>query len=272
MNRLRDRLYRALGVIHPGLRRRRVPNALQAITTENEEHHRGQPYSIAIPNFALRSASSTGDLGSWYAIGEAWAQITRSFLPASPRILDLGCGCGKMARFFVYHPGLTYVGLDVFQPAIYWCNREFARFADRFRFEHLDVASQLYNPAGALNGANVRLPVEDDSIDVVICGSLFTHLLEPTFRHYLAELQRCLRPEGTALISLHTDPSNGRFEGDEARIEISEGVFAEFAAAAGLGMAAKIGNVYGQQVFALQRASGAGAKRPKAEGGGTTSA
>jgi SAM-dependent methyltransferase len=256
MNTLKDRLRRA---IRPAQREvlDRSANRMQAITTENEDHWRGQPYAVSLPNFALREASSTGDLGSWYAIGEAWAQIAASFLPPSPTVLDLGCGCGKMARFFVLIPDLRYLGLDVFQPSIYWCNREFARHADRFRFEHLDVVSQLYNPGGSTRGAEVRLPVDDASMDMVICGSLFTHLLEPVFRHYLTEVRRCLAPRGAALISLHMEPANGRFDGDEARIDISDPTFAKFCADASLRIDARIGNVYGQQVFVVRRAEAA---------------
>lgn len=257
MSNLGDQVKRALRSIQRDPNLDRSAARMQAITTENEEHWRGQPHSISIPNHALREASSVGDLGFWYAIGEAWAQVALSFLPPSPRILDLGCGSGKMARFFVYIPGVRYLGLDVYQPAIYWCNREFTRFADRFRFEHLDVVSELYNPTGTMQGTNVRLPVDDASMDVVICGSLFTHLPEPVFRHYLAELRRCLAAQGTALVSLHTEPANGRFDGNEARIDVSETTFAQFCAEAGLRIGSRIGNVYGQQVFALRRTEAA---------------
>lgn len=222
-----------------------------AITTENEVHDRGEPYSISIPNIKLRQASSIGDLGYWYAIGEAWAQIAFAFLPPSPRVLDIGCGCGKMARFFILVPNLLYVGLDIFYPSIYWCEREFKRFSDRFAFRHLDVASPLYNPSGVIAGDQIQLPVESGSVDLAICGSLFTHLLEPTFLHYLSELQRCLSPTGKAVISLHTEPSDGRFSGNEEQIDVSKEYFQEMALSVGLEVFKEIGNVYGQQVYVL---------------------
>jgi len=223
----------------------------RGVTTENEDNYRGAPYSIAIPNFGLRAASSIGDLGSWYSIGEAWAQICSEFLPRGARVLDIGCGCAKMARFLVLDRDLAYLGVDVFYPSIYWCRREFARHADRFRFEHLNVFNRLYNPDGDIAADEVRLPVDDASIDLAICGSLFTHLVEPAFRHYLGELRRVLKPSGTALVSLHTDPPDGRFGGTEERIDIGESCFETFTAAAALRINVRIGNVYGQQVFAL---------------------
>jgi SAM-dependent methyltransferase len=217
----------------------------------NEDQQRGQPFALALPGATMREASSIADLASWYAIGEAWVQIASRFMPAAPAVLDIGCSCGKMARFFVLNPGLRYVGLDVFRPAIDWCRREFAAHADRFRFEHLDVRSSLYNPAGALDPDTVALPVADGSIDMVMCASLFTHLLEGAFKHYLAEVERCLAPEGRALISILT--AADRFAGDETKIEVSEAYFAELVGAAGLRVEQRIGTVYGQQVYLLAK-------------------
>jgi hypothetical protein len=48
-------------------------------------------------------------------------------------------------------------------------------------------------------------------------------------------------------------PSNGRFSGDEARIDISEGYFAELATAAGLKIMKTIGNVFGQTLYILSK-------------------
>ncbi len=143
----------------------------------DEEYLRGGSLSLPIPNAMLRESSATADLGYFYGIGEAWAHIVASFLPPRPSVLDIGCGCGKLARFLYLNPDLKYVGLDVFLPAIKWCQHAFADLAkDRFTFEHLDVYSELYNPTGKIKGNEVRLPADDNSIDVAIEASLFTHL------------------------------------------------------------------------------------------------
>jgi hypothetical protein len=88
---------------------------------------------------------------------------------------------------------------------------------------------------------------------------LFTHLLEPAFKRYLSEVRRCLNVDGRALISLHLEPSGGRFSGDEARIDISESYFAELAAAVGLKIVTTIGNVFGQTLYVLARRAGVAA-------------
>src|SRR5215216_6625918 len=92
----------------------------------NEPQWRGQPYVVEVPGAALREASSVSDLGLFYTIGEAWAHLAVHFATTdAPSVLDIGCGCGKMARFFVMNPRVRYMGLDVFAPAILWARTAF---------------------------------------------------------------------------------------------------------------------------------------------------
>lgn len=120
--------------------------------------------------------------------------MTAHYLPESPRVLDLGCGCGKLARFFCLNPGLTYVGIDLFAPSIRWCRRAFAPFSDRFDFIHFDGQSDIYNPTGKIKSSEYVLPLEDSEMDMTICASLFTHLFEADARHYLEEIARITSP------------------------------------------------------------------------------
>jgi SAM-dependent methyltransferase len=209
------------------------------------------PFTIPLPGAPMREASSVADLGLWYAIGDAWAQMVASRLPAGPAfVLDIGCSCGKVARLLAYNPQVSFLGVDVFAPAIEWCQRAFAA-VPRFEFRHLDVASQLYNPDGKIKGSEVKLPAEDASVDVTVAGSLFTHLLEDDFKHYLSEVRRCLKPSGSAVVSLLLAEGNAPVSGDETRIEIGEELFASLARAAGLAIVHDFGNIFGQRVYAL---------------------
>ena len=221
---------------------------------DNEPAWRGDPYSLPIPNAGMRASSSISDMEAWYAIGEAWAHIAARFSPPDPKVLDIGCGCGKIARFLYLNPHLRYIGVDLFLPAILWCRKNFAELAgDRFRFEHFDGISEVYNPTGTIKPSEYQLPVTDASVDMTICASLFTHLLEPDCLHYLGEIHRVARIGGRALISIHNEPPHGkRFAGDEARIDIEEDYFIVLAANAGLSLCKKIGNVYGQQLLLFE--------------------
>lgn len=206
---------------------------------------------LPLPSAPLREASSVADLGLWYAIGEAWAHTAMAVARTpAPRVLDLGCGCGKVARFFVAGDAASYLGIDVFKPAVEWCRRAFACFS-RFSFVHMNIRSGLYNPAGTIPPEAATLPVGDGTIDLAICASLFTHLPEPAFRRYLAELRRCLSGAGRALISIHNQPPEGRFSGTETRIDIADAFFVELAQACRLAVVERVGTVFGQEVFVL---------------------
>lgn len=220
---------------------------------ENEPAWRGQPFALEIPNSVLRGASSTADLGSWYAIGEAWAHIIMAISPSrEPAVLDVGCGCGKMARFLFLTSMKRFMGLDVHAPAIAWCKREFAS-DDRFEFAHLDVRAANYNPSGTLEPESVSLPVADESFDVAICASLFTHLKDQAMDRYLSEVARALRHHGRLVASIHIDVDGGEIKGDELRIDVAPNLFLGKAERAGLFMHTHVGNVYGQQVYVFER-------------------
>jgi SAM-dependent methyltransferase len=230
---------------------RQVP--LDVVHTIDEQLYPAQPHSIPVPNEVLREASSVSDLAAFFAIGEAWSQMVAYYLPPNARVVDIGCGCGKLARFFYLIPGLTYVGIDLFAPSIRWCNKVFAPYADRFQFIHFDGHSEVYNPTGKVKSSEYVMPLSDGEVDMTVCASLFTHLFEDDARHYLAEIKRITKPGGQAIISIHDTPKSGSFDGDEARIDIEGDYFRDMCAQAGMPVVEKIGVIYGQTAYLLRR-------------------
>lgn len=214
----------------------------------------GTPGTLPLPVARMREGTSIADLGKWMVLGETFAHMAARIAPVGqPRYVDIGCGCGKMARFLTLDRGCSYLGIDIHKAAIDWSNEAFAD-QPRFDFVHLDVDSPIANPDGVLDPATVRLPCEDGQADVVLCGSLFTHLTEPVFIHYMEEIERLLSPVGRALISIHNEPADGRFSGDVPRIDISEAYFREIVEASGLVVVERIGFWLGQIVFVIGRA------------------
>ena len=208
-----------------------------------------------LPNTSLMDSIGAATLENFYIVGESWAATVSRFLGAGETVLDIGCGCGRTARFLMLRPDIRYVGFDVFKPAIDWANKHLVPLApDRLRFEHFDAYSAHYNPRGALQAADVRFPVSDGSIDVAFAASLFTHLLEPDAIHYLAEAARSLRRGGVLVASIHTEPAPGqRFSGREDRIDIEPAYFVSLAERAGLRVREDLGLICGQDTLAFER-------------------
>jgi SAM-dependent methyltransferase len=228
---------------------------LESLPLLDEPEFPRQPFSLAIPNEILRASSSVSDLSTWFAIGEAWAHLVVRFLPDAPTVLDVGCGCGKLARFLYLVPRLNYLGIDLFRPGIEWSRRAFSELGDgRFRFEHFDGHSEVYNPTGTILPSEFQFPVADSTVDMVVCASLFTHLFESDAYHYLNQIYRSLRSGGCALISIHDKPSKGSmFSGDPARIDIDLDYFVSMGKQAGLSMDKQLGIVYGQTVLLFRK-------------------
>ena len=138
--------------------------------------------------------------GDFRAIGAEFLThfVRLGGLLAHERMLDLGCGVGRMAiplTQYLQDCGL-YHGVDVAAPCIDWCRQAITPVYPNFRFTHLDVAHALYNPAGIEMGDRVRLPFEDAAFDFIALVSVLTHVDPPTLDHYAHEIARLLAPGG----------------------------------------------------------------------------
>jgi SAM-dependent methyltransferase len=160
------------------------------------------PPSDTLPPRSLRYYVGTGDFGT---IGEEFAGYFRDLGGLQPdhRVLDIGCGSGRMAiplLRYLTPPG-CYTGFDISRRAIEWCAEHItARNAD-FRFVWVDVFNSEYNPAGKQTAAEYRFPCDDGSADFVFATSVFTHMQANEVRHYLAEVRRVLASSGRGLFT-----------------------------------------------------------------------
>lgn len=136
--------------------------------------------------------------GDFVAVGDAMlAEFLGAGLAPGHRVLDAGCGLGRMARPLAgYLDGGSYTGFDVVAADVAWCRRRYAARHPRFRFEHLDVANAAYNPRGRVGADRLELPFPDGTFDFAIAISLYTHLLPAAARRYLGEIARTLAPGG----------------------------------------------------------------------------
>ena len=101
-------------------------------------------------------------------------------------VLDFGCGCGRVLRYFHDHPlSCRLYGTDIDRSAIAWCRKNL-RFA----------SFNLNPPLPPLSFANA-------SFDLVYAFSVFTHLSEDYQFSWLEELKRVVKPGGILLVSTH---------------------------------------------------------------------
>lgn len=209
---------------------------------------------IPIPNESLIATVNNPGLLNFYIVGEAYAHLVSAFLPKRARILDVGCGCAKLARFLHIIPTIeSYVGFDVIPENIKWSVQAFAHVNDtRFTFVHANIYTDVYNPNGTMSATAYKFPVDDGAVNFVIAASLFTHLLEDECRHYLDEVVRSLCRGGQALISIHDEPAAGaRYSGTRGRIDIERNYFVEIANESGLALSDEVKFV--QRIFIFKR-------------------
>jgi SAM-dependent methyltransferase len=120
-------------------------------------------------------------------------------LRESDRVLDIGCGIGRMARVLVPElkpPNGSYDGFDIVADAIHWCQHQYRATAVPFRFTHVDLCHPEYNPSGTGSADTFTFPYADASFDLAIATSVFTHLLDDAAERYLSEAARVLAPGG----------------------------------------------------------------------------
>ncbi len=129
----------------------------------------------------------------------------RDMLRASDRVLDVGCGCGRFARQLLMEPIKSYTGFDRHPGMIEWCRKNIQSLAPNFEFLFFDIKSSYANIDGfhgAINAASFRFPFADDSFDVALLASVFTHMPFEESRNYLRELHRVLSEGGRMLLSV----------------------------------------------------------------------
>ena len=119
-------------------------------------------------------------------------------------LLDFGCGCGRVTRWWHDLDAEVY-GSDADARAVDWCRAN-------LRFGHF-----------AANGLAPPLRYDDASFDLVYAFSVLTHLTEDLQRPWLEELDRVLLPGGLLVLSTHGERYLERLSpGERARFEAGE--------------------------------------------------
>jgi len=148
------------------------------------------------------------DLVGFHSFREIGQEFVNYFvhlggLQAWHHVLDIGSGCGRMAAPLtrVIDKCGSYDGVEIFRPAVQWCDRHIHRRFNNFRFHHADVWNSAYNPKGKVLARNYTFPFPNALHDFVFLTSVFTHMLPPDMERYLAEISRVLKPGARGLLT-----------------------------------------------------------------------
>lgn len=132
-----------------------------------------------------------GESDDWlrdYYLESGWGRrraihraLPRNFRLAGMRVLDFGCGAGRVLRQFagVATTG-EFWGCDLYEPTISWLQ------------QNLTPPFQFYVSEGR------PLPHQDEYFDLVYAISVFTHITDD-WAEWILELHRILKPEGFLL-------------------------------------------------------------------------
>lgn len=165
----------------------------------------GSRRSVADEAVAPESLQRALNGGTEAHIGAHYADVSKRdrALPSGARVLDLGCGYGRVALDLAgrLSDDQEYFGLDPHAEAIGWARENIGKGRPNFQFDLIDVLSRPYNPDGEVDGARFRFPFEDDSLDRVFMISVLTHVDLATVRNYLEESARVLKPDTGRLVA-----------------------------------------------------------------------
>lgn len=100
------------------------------------------------------------------------------------KILDLGCGNGRLYQYLAKQKKVDYIGVD--------------------NSKNLLSAAKKNNPKATFKEGNLlEIPLKNHSIDVITCIAAFHHIPTNKLRQKaLTEMQRVLKPNGKLILSV----------------------------------------------------------------------
>lgn len=171
-----------------------------------------------VPPEEYRKLVGGDDWAEFETHGQGLVGMLRHFgmlLPGS-RILDVGCGCGRVARFLLDDPIAKYDGFDRHREMVAWCRTAISSLDPRFEFLHFSLRScytELDGEPGQWLVTEFDFPFARSSYDSILASSVFTHLPPDEVAIYLVRFNDWLKPSGKALISIFHSEDRSRQDG-----------------------------------------------------------
>jgi SAM-dependent methyltransferase len=165
----------------------------------------GNKETLPIPGYWARLlVAGSADIPGFLELGRRGFDCIRETLERNGTpigglkdVLDFGCGCGRVIRFWNGFADTRICGTDINTYLVEACQRcvPFASISKNSMVAMLDYANQ--------------------SFDLVYAFSVFTHLDISAQTAWRDEFHRILRPRGILLLTLHGNAYKGRLTGKE---------------------------------------------------------
>lgn len=160
---------------------------------------------LPVPPPRLRTlVAGTPDLERFLRTGDTHASYLREVLTSVGEplevmgaILDFGCGCGRIMRWFANASTVELHGCDYNDELVRWC-------AENLEFMH-----------ARRNDLQPPLPYQDDAFGFLYAFSVFTHLSVELAQAWLEEAARVLRRGGLMWFTLHGESYRERLLPEE---------------------------------------------------------
>lgn len=180
------RLYYILGP-----RTRRIARRLYYLPVDTLESLSGKRDALTPPKGKIFIGP-----GNFRELGEKLRANFIEFgaLKPSDRVLDVGCGIGRIAiplTQYLNRQG-AYEGFDIVEDGIKWCSKKITPKFPNFHFRHIALKNDLYNLQTSQSASEFIFPYPDKSFDFVILTSVFTHMQIEEVKHYLHEISRTM--------------------------------------------------------------------------------
>lgn len=133
-------------------------------------------------------------------VGRFFADLFVQHAGGAERLLDFGCGCGRLARVLPRMLGCSVSGCDLQTAAVEWCRR---------------------NLEGDFRQGVEWPPMEwpDGAFDSLTAVSVLTHLDEDHQFKWLEEWRRLVAPGGVLLVTFRSDRYIAKAEKDAAKAD-----------------------------------------------------
>lgn len=143
--------------------------------------------------------------GNFRAVGNKMINICREKLDLRPddMVLDIGCGIGRLA-----FPLLEYLsdeggyeGFDTFPVGVNWCSENITPEFPNFNFQLVDIFNSTYNPYAQVKASDFVFPFADNTFDLVMLNSVFTHMMPDDIINYISQIDRVLTDSGRIFVT-----------------------------------------------------------------------